>query len=141
MSNGMVLWRRTSERRPDRAGGVMRGENEPASGDRSDAYGDACGDAYGGALEDEHSEPVHPHERGGSQPTGSAPVSGCMKRLSVHGKVGRALLVGLAVIVALAVLALRSPAPMPPQIVRLLTPAPTRPPRRSSFPPARFRAF
>jgi hypothetical protein len=107
----------------------MRGENESASGDQSDADG--------ASFEDVRIELVLPRGRDATRPTGSASVAASVpsrtKRLSVRGKLAHALIVALAVIVSLAVLALRSTLPMPPQIARLLTPEPTRTPTPGQF--------
>jgi hypothetical protein len=94
----------------------MRGENEPAAGNLSDADG--------GSVEDASVEPILPPVRSASRPRASAPVPGWTKRLSVRGKLARALIIALAVLVALAVPLLRGAAPLPPQLTQLLTPTP-----------------
>src|SRR5689334_18814370 len=50
---------------------------------------------------------------------------GWTKRLSLRGKLARALVMALAVIVALIALLPHASLTLPPQITRLLTPAPT----------------
>jgi hypothetical protein len=103
----------------------MRGENEPASGGRSDTDG--------GSFEDARVEPLQPHEQGASHPIGSASVPAWTKRLSVRGKLERALVVTLTVLVAVLVVLSQATVPLPPQIARLLTPAPTRTPTPGQF--------
>src|SRR5262249_18348531 len=118
------------KRLPDWEGGVMRSEHEPASGGRNEADG---------SVEDARVEPIQPlqpnqpDERDASRPVASGPAPGWTKRLSVRGKLARALIAALAVLVALAVLLQRSAAPLPPPIARLLTPAPTRTPTPGQF--------
>jgi photosystem II stability/assembly factor-like uncharacterized protein len=63
-----------------------------------------------------------------------------MKRLSVRGKVGRVLIVALAALVTLAALLPHSAFTLPPQLTRLLTPAPTRPPAPGQFITGAFEA-
>jgi hypothetical protein len=103
----------------------MRGENEPAAGDRSAADG--------GSVEDVRIEPLQPSVQDVPSPRISAPVPGWAKRLSVRGKLARALTVALALLVALAVLLPRPTFTLPPQLTRLLTPAPTRTPTPGQF--------
>jgi hypothetical protein len=106
----------------------MRGENEPAIGGRSDTDGGSVEDARIEPL-----QPTQPDESDASRPTSGAPAPGWTKRLSARGKLARALVVALAMLVTLAVLLLRSAAPLPPQIAKLLTPAPTRTPTPGQF--------
>jgi hypothetical protein len=113
----------------------MRGENEPATGDRSDGE---QSEADSGAVEDVRIEPVLPRERSASRHTASAPVPSWTKRLSLRGKLARALIVALAMIIALAVLFPRSAVPLPPPLARLLTPAPTQTPRPGQFSAGEF---
>jgi hypothetical protein len=103
----------------------MRSEHEPASGGRSDMDGDA--------FEDASIEPLQPHEQGASHPIGSASVPDWTKRLSVRGKLGRALVATLTVLVAVIVVLSQATFTLPPQIARLLTPAPTQTPRPGQF--------
>jgi hypothetical protein len=56
-----------------------------------------------------------------------------MKRLSTRGKLSRALVVALALLVALLVVLPRSTITLPPGIARLLTPAPTQTPQPGHF--------
>jgi hypothetical protein len=63
----------------------------------------------------------------------SATAPGWTKRLSVRDKLARALIVALAVLVALIVVLSQTTLPLPPQIARLLTPAPTRTPTPGQF--------
>src|SRR5262245_5670243 len=99
----------------------MRGENEPASGGRSDTDSGSFEDARIEPL-----QPLQPHVQGASHPIGSASVPDWAKRLSVRGKLERALVVTLTVLVAVLVVLSQATVTLPPQIARLLTPAPTR---------------
>src|SRR5262249_10504203 len=103
----------------------MRGEKKPASGGRSDSDS--------GSVEDVRIEPIQPSVQDVSSPTTSAPVPGWAKRLSAGGRLARALTVALALLVALAVLLPRPTFTLPPQLTRLLTPAPTRTPTPGQF--------
>jgi hypothetical protein len=113
----------------------MRGENEPAAGDPSDG---GQSDANDASFEDVRIEPVLPRERSASRPTASALVPSWTQRLSLRGKLARALIVALAVLITLAVLFPRSAVPLPPPIARLLTPAPTQTPRPGQFAAGEF---
>jgi photosystem II stability/assembly factor-like uncharacterized protein len=94
----------------------MRSEHEPAAGNRIEADGDS--------FEDERVEPLQSRERGASRPSANAPAPGWTQRLSLRGKLARAFIVALAMIVALIVLLPRSTFTLPPQLTQLLTPAP-----------------
>jgi hypothetical protein len=81
-------------------------------------------------------EPVASSEvRGPEQPNRASPATAPdgTTRLSPRGKVARALIATLAVIVALAVLLLRTNVALPPVVARLLTPAPTPTPPPGHF--------
>jgi hypothetical protein len=78
-------------------------------------------------------EPDQPDQGTRSNPDGSATAPGWTKRLSTRGKLARALIVALAVLVALLVLLPRSTFTLPPAIARLLTPAPTQTPLPGAF--------
>lgn len=68
-----------------------------------------------------------------SKKGGLAAAPDWTKRISARGKVARALIAALAVIVALAVLLPRANVALPPVVARLLTPAPTQTPQPGRF--------
>jgi hypothetical protein len=74
----------------------------------------------------------------GAEDLATAP--GWTKRLSVRSKLARALIVALTVLVALIVVLSQTTLPLPPQIARLLTPAPTRTPTPGRFSTGAFEA-
>jgi hypothetical protein len=74
-----------------------------------------------------------PDEPARSSAEGRVAAPDWTKRLSTWGKLARALVVALAVLVALLVLLPRSTFTLPHGIARLLTPAPTPPPLPGAF--------
>jgi hypothetical protein len=108
-----------------RVGGAMYGEKEPATGGPNDALNDALNDADGDSFDEARVEPIAVDDLKHPDARGNVPAPGWMKRLSPRGKLARALIVAVAVIVALVVLLPRPALTLPPQITRLLTPAPT----------------
>jgi hypothetical protein len=97
----------------------MRTEKEPATPWPDDADG-----AFEGVV----IEPIKPDEQASRGPTRSAPAPHWSKRLTTKGKLARALVVTLMVIVAVIVVLSQTTFTLPPQITRLLTPAPTQTP-------------
>ncbi len=77
--------------------------------------------------------PIAPGERAQRGANQSAPTPDWTKRLSTRGKLARALIAALAVIVAVIVVLPRTNFTLPPQITRLLTPAPTQTPTPGRF--------
>jgi hypothetical protein len=94
----------------------MRGEREPVTGGPDEADD---------ALDGVRVEPIAPNEQKESSANQSISALSWTKRLSTRGKLARALIAMLAVLVALLVVLLRTSFTLPPQITRLLTPAPT----------------
>jgi hypothetical protein len=76
------------------------------------------------------SEPDEPER---SSADGPVAAPNWARRLSTRGKLARALIVALAVLVALIALLPRSTFTLPPGIARLLTPAPTQTPLPGAF--------
>ncbi len=66
-------------------------------------------------------------------PEGPMAAPGWTQRLSMRGKLARALVVALALLVVLLVVLPHSTLTVPPAIARLLTPAPTAPPQPGHF--------
>jgi hypothetical protein len=103
---------------------VMRGDKKPAPDDLNEAD-----ESFDGVR----IEPIGPAEGAGSVANGGALTPGWTKRLSTRGKLARGLVVALAVIVALVTFLPRANFTLPPQITRLLTPAPTLTPTPGRF--------
>jgi hypothetical protein len=103
----------------------MRGEQEPAT-----SHPDDDADEW---FDGARVEPIASGARTHSGASGSAAAPDWTRRLSARGKLARALIVALAVIVALIALLAHSNYTLPPQIGRLLTPAPTQTPTPGNF--------
>jgi hypothetical protein len=78
-------------------------------------------------------EPIAPGERARRNVSQSVPAPDWTKRISTRGKLARALIAALAVVVAVIVVLPRTNFTLPPQITRLLTPAPTQTPTPGRF--------
>ena len=85
------------------------------------------------SFDDVRVEPIAPGERAQRGANQSVPAPDWTKRLSTRGKLARALIAALAVIVAVIVVLPRTNFTLPPQITRLLTPAPTQTPTPGRF--------
>jgi photosystem II stability/assembly factor-like uncharacterized protein len=96
--------------------GLMREGKEP------DVHSPEDGDD---SFDDVRVESIAPGEQAQRRAHQSAPAPDWTKRISTRGKVARALIAALAVIVAVIVVIPRTNFTLPPQITRLLTPAPT----------------
>jgi len=108
----------------------MRKNTPSAAGD-----GDAADESVdGGRIEAMASSPSsEPEQSERSSAEGPVAAPDWTKRLSTRGKLARALIVALAVLVALVTLLPRSTFTLPPGIARLLTPAPTQTPLPGAF--------
>ena len=94
--------------------------------------GDAAEESFdGGRIEAMASSGSGKAARLGAERSATAP--GWTKRLSTRGKLARALITALAVLVALIVLLPHPAFTLPPEIARLLTPAPTATPQPGHF--------
>ena len=85
------------------------------------------------SFDDVRVEPIAPGERAQRGANQSVLAPDWTKRLSTRGKLARALIAALAVIVAVIVVFPRTNFTLPPQITRLLTPAPTQTPTPGRF--------
>jgi hypothetical protein len=102
----------------------MRGEKAPLTGGPDDAED---------SIENVRVEPIISSEQDGSSAHKRISAPGWTKRVSTRGKLARGLIITLAVIVAVVVVLPRTSVTLPPQIVRLLTPAPTQTPTPGQF--------
>jgi hypothetical protein len=90
------------------------------------------------SFDDVRIEPIAPSERVPPGEKQSATAPDWTKRLTTRGKLARALIAALAVIVVLVVVLTRTAFTLPPQITRLLTPAPTQTPTPGRFTTGEF---
>ncbi len=102
----------------------MREDQEPLTGEPDDADD---------AIENVRVEPIAASEANDDGATAHTPGPDWTKRISTRGKLARGLIAALAVIVALIVVLPRTTFTLPPQISRLLTPAPTQTPTPGHF--------
>jgi hypothetical protein len=86
-------------------------------------------------------EPIGPEEGARSGANGGTLAPGWTKRLSTRGKLARALVAALAVIVALIAFLPHATFTLPPQITRLLTPVPTHTPTPGRFSAGQLEQF
>jgi photosystem II stability/assembly factor-like uncharacterized protein len=91
-----------------------------------------------GSFDDVRVEPIAPGERAQRGANQSAPAPDWTKRISTRGKLARAVIAALAVVVAVIVILPRTNFTLPPQITRLLTPAPTQTPTPGRFTTGEF---
>ncbi len=85
------------------------------------------------SFDDVRVEPIAPGERAQRGANQSVLAPDWTKRLSTRGKLARAFIAALAVTVAVIVVFPRTNFTLPPQITRLLTPAPTQTPTPGRF--------
>ncbi len=85
------------------------------------------------SFDDVRVEPIAPGEGAQRSASQSVPAPDWTKRISTRGKLARALIAALAVTVAVIVVLPRTNFTLPPQITRLLTPAPTQTPTPGRF--------
>jgi hypothetical protein len=108
---------------------VMREEKEPAIHGR---------DGDDESFDDVRVEPIAPGEQASRGVNQHTPAPDWTKRISTRGKLARALIATLAVIVVLIVVLPRTSFTLPPQVTRLLTPAPTQTPTPGHFTAGEF---
>ena len=106
----------------------MREEQEPAidGWDGDDSFDDA------------RVEPIAPGARAPGGVNQHTPAPDWTKRISTRGKLARASIAALAVIVVVIVVLPHTSFALPPQITRLLTPAPTQTPTPGRFTAGQF---
>jgi hypothetical protein len=103
----------------------MRRDHEPTTGGADD-------DTFDG-VRIEPIEPIAVIEPGQFTGGNASPAPDWTKRISTRGKLARALIATLAVLVALVLVLPRASFTLPPGIARLLTPVPTQTPQPGRF--------
>jgi hypothetical protein len=107
------------------------GKNTQSAGDDTDDVEKPLTDARVEAIASGSSSEAAPPDHASADEGGGVPS--VTKRLSQRGKVARALIVALALLVALLALLPHPTFTLPPALARLLTPAPTPTPLPSAF--------
>ncbi|HEY7020830.1 MAG TPA: sialidase family protein [Ktedonobacterales bacterium] len=105
-------------------------EDAMREGNKPDVHSADDGDD---SFDEVRVEPIAPGERAQRGEKKSVPAPDWTQRISTRGKLARALIAALAVTVAVIVVLPRTNFTLPPQITRLLTPAPTQTPTPGRF--------